>query len=41
MTPPRARWRLWAPGDLNAFYGLVAGNLTQLVVLTGILVGIR
>ena len=41
MTPPRpSQWRLWAPGDLNAFSGLVVDNLTQLVVLTGILVGV-
>ena len=40
MTVPRRAWRFWAPGDLNAFSGLVVDNLTQLVVLTGILVGV-
>jgi AGZA family xanthine/uracil permease-like MFS transporter len=40
VTSPRPEWRFWAPGDLNAFSGLVVDNLTQLVVLTGILVGV-
>jgi AGZA family xanthine/uracil permease-like MFS transporter len=35
---PRYRWR--APGDVNAFFGLVVDNLTQLVILTGLLVGV-
>jgi adenine/guanine/hypoxanthine permease len=31
----------WAqPGDLNAFFGLMLDNITNLVVLTGILVGV-
>jgi adenine/guanine/hypoxanthine permease len=31
----------WAqPGDLNAFFGLMLDNVTNLVVLTGILVGV-
>lgn len=32
------RW--WAWGDLNAFFGLMLDNLLNLVVLTGLLVGI-
>ncbi|HSE95549.1 MAG TPA: MFS transporter [Methylomirabilota bacterium] len=40
MTRSGPRRRLWAPGDLNAFSGLVVDNLTQLVVLSGILVGV-
>jgi AGZA family xanthine/uracil permease-like MFS transporter len=32
------RWAQW--GDLNAFFGLMLDNVTNLVVLTGILVGI-
>lgn len=33
----RYRWAQW--GDLNAFFGLMLDNVTNLVVLTGILVG--
>ncbi len=32
------RWFVW--GDLNAFFGLMLDNVTNLVMLTGILVGI-
>jgi AGZA family xanthine/uracil permease-like MFS transporter len=32
------RW--YAPGDVNAFFGLAIDNLTNLVVLTGLLVGV-
>src|SRR5262245_36042013 len=31
------RWAAW--GDLNAFFGLMLDNLTNLVILTGILAG--
>ncbi len=34
----RYRWAQW--GDLNAFFGLVLDNVTNLVMLTGILVGV-
>jgi len=34
----RYRWAQW--GDLNAFFGLLLDNVTNLVVLTGILVGV-
>jgi hypothetical protein len=34
----RYRWAQW--GDLNAFFGLMLDNVTNLVVLTGILVGV-
>jgi adenine/guanine/hypoxanthine permease len=33
----RYRWAQW--GDLNAFFGLMLDNVTNLVILTGILVG--
>ena len=32
-------YRLFRPGDLNAFFGLMLDNLTQLVILSGILIG--
>src|SRR5262249_10823808 len=32
------RW--YAPGDWNAFFGLVLDNLTQLVILSGLLIGV-
>jgi AGZA family xanthine/uracil permease-like MFS transporter len=32
------RWAQW--GDLNAFFGLMLDNVTNLVILTGILVGV-
>ncbi len=34
----RYRWAQW--GDLNAFFGLMLDNVTILVILTGILVGV-
>src|SRR5216684_253184 len=34
---PTYRWSAW--GDLNPFFGLMLDNLTNLVILTGILVG--
>ncbi|MBN1568889.1 MAG: MFS transporter [Acidobacteria bacterium] len=34
----RYRWAQW--GDLNAFFGLMLDNVTNLVMLTGILVGV-
>jgi hypothetical protein len=37
-APPRLGWL--APGDVNAFFGLAIDNLTNLVVLTGLLVGV-
>jgi AGZA family xanthine/uracil permease-like MFS transporter len=37
MNSKGYRWAQW--GDLNAFFGLVLDNMTNLVVLTGILVG--
>jgi adenine/guanine/hypoxanthine permease len=33
-----ARW--YAPGDWNAFFGLALDNLTQLVILSGLLIGV-
>ena len=33
-------FRLFRLGDLNAFFGLMLDNLTQLVILSGILIGI-
>src|SRR4030042_6857249 len=38
LTEQRYRWAQW--GDLNAFFGLMLDNVTNLVVLTGILVGV-
>ena len=38
MKEHRYRWAQW--GDLNAFFGLMLDNVTNLVVLTGILVGV-
>lgn len=37
-TEQRYCWAQW--GDLNAFFGLMLDNVTNLVVLTGILVGV-
>ena len=34
---PDVRW--WAPGDLNAFFGLITDNMTQLVLCVGLLAG--
>jgi AGZA family xanthine/uracil permease-like MFS transporter len=38
MSQQRYRWAQW--GDLNAFFGLMLDNVTNLVLLTGILVGV-
>jgi len=38
MQRQRYRWAQW--GDLNAFFGLMLDNVTNLVLLTGILVGV-
>src|SRR5678815_856834 len=43
MIPPpsqRASGRWYGPGDVNAFFGLAVDNLTNLVVLAGLLVGV-
>ena len=37
---PVAGGRWYAPGDGNAFFGLALDNLTQLVILAGLLVGV-
>lgn len=34
---PRLRW--YAAGDVNAFFGLALDNLTQLVILSSLLIG--
>ncbi len=34
---PDTRW--WAPGDVNAFFGLITDNMTQLVLCVGLLAG--
>jgi AGZA family xanthine/uracil permease-like MFS transporter len=36
----RARYPIFAAGDLNAFFGLMLDNVTNLVLLTGILTGV-
>jgi AGZA family xanthine/uracil permease-like MFS transporter len=36
--PPAVRWR--AAGDWNAFFGLALDNMTQLVILSGLLIGV-
>jgi len=38
MPKPGYRWAQW--GDLNAFFGLMLDNITTLLVMTGILVGV-
>jgi AGZA family xanthine/uracil permease-like MFS transporter len=40
MTPESHPYKLFRPGDLNAFFGLMLDNLTQLVILSGILIGV-
>ena len=44
ILPPemnrQASYKLFRPGDLNAFFGLMLDNLTQLVILSGILIGV-
>lgn len=37
---PGGRWRWFAAGDVNAFFGLAVDNLTNLVVLAGLLIGV-
>jgi AGZA family xanthine/uracil permease-like MFS transporter len=37
-VPTRYRWA--APGDLNAFFGLMLDNVMNLVILAGILIGV-
>jgi adenine/guanine/hypoxanthine permease len=37
---PAATPRWWAAGDWNAFFGLALDNLTQLVILSGLLIGV-
>ena len=39
-TPRATAVRWYAPGDVNAFFGLAIDNLTNLVVLAGLLVGV-
>jgi hypothetical protein len=38
VGPVRYRWA--APGDLNAFFGLMLDNVMNLVILAGILIGV-
>jgi len=40
MTAAHPPYRIFRPGDLNAFFGLMIDNLTQLVILSGILIGV-
>ena len=40
MTPGRRLPRWLAPGDWNAFFGLALDNTTQLVILSGLLIGV-
>ena len=40
MAPGRRLPRWLAPGDWNAFFGLALDNLTQLVILSGLLIGV-
>jgi adenine/guanine/hypoxanthine permease len=40
MKKEPSPFRLFRPGDLNAFFGLMLDNLTQLVILSGILIGV-
>ena len=37
---PRPAYRWAAPGDLNAFFGLMLDNVMNLVILAGILIGV-
>ena len=39
-TAPGAPGRWYAAGDVNAFFGLAVDNLTNLVVLAGLLIGV-
>src|SRR5687768_12644848 len=38
--PPAPPYRWAAPGDLNAFFGLMLDNVMNLVILAGILIGV-
>jgi adenine/guanine/hypoxanthine permease len=40
VAPGRPLPRWLAPGDWNAFFGLALDNLTQLVILSGLLIGV-
>jgi AGZA family xanthine/uracil permease-like MFS transporter len=40
VTPGRRLPRWLAPGDWNAFFGLALDNTTQLVILSGLLIGV-
>lgn len=40
MAPGRRYPRWLAPGDWNAFFGLALDNTTQLVILSGLLIGV-
>ena len=40
MGPGRRLPRWLAPGDWNAFFGLALDNTTQLVILSGLLIGV-
>ena len=40
MSQESRSYKLFRPGDLNAFFGLMLDNLTQLVILSGILIGV-
>lgn len=40
MIGPRSRPRWYAAGDVNAFFGLALDNLTQLVILSSLLIGL-
>jgi AGZA family xanthine/uracil permease-like MFS transporter len=40
VAPGRRLPRWLAPGDWNAFFGLALDNLTQLVILSGLLIGV-
>ncbi len=40
MSTPRTSYRWWAPGDVNAFFGLMLDNVMNLVILAGILIAV-
>jgi adenine/guanine/hypoxanthine permease len=40
MNDAQPAYRLFRPGDLNAFFALMLDNLTQLVILAGVLMGV-
>jgi len=39
-TAPRAAYRWFALGDINAFFGLILDNVVNLAILAGILIGV-